>query len=223
MRKISKCLFLIAVLFLFLVVPNHLVASAEIDPYTIKNKLECNSETRGNKFKIGMMGNYYKICLSNKIAYVYKDVKVLRCSETEIISRLGENGIQRTKSILDSEVVGFSAGLPRGYGYTLLYALGITNADKTSDSFNQTTTLSVQLNSSYDTIQLTEVVDSSTYFGSIDRSKTKATLYLVGDVVKVKLTVKQYQSWWWGDQSVYSEEVTAYVFCNLHDYVEYTS
>ena len=45
---------------------------------------------------------------------------------------------------------------------------------------------------------------------------------MVADVVKVKLTVKQFQIWWWGNQELFSQEVTAYVICNLHDFVEYS-
>lgn len=199
------------------------VSAKEINPVDIKQKLQVNSETKGKKFTVGIMGNYYKICLNNNIASVYEDVKVLKCSNTEVVSSLGEKGIQRTKNILDSNVAGFSVNLPRGYGYTLLYALGITDNSKTNESYRETTDLSVALYSSKsDTICLTEVVDSSTYYSDIDRSKLKATLFLVGDIIKVDLTVKQYQSLWWGDQPLYTEEVTAYVICNLHDYVEYT-
>ena len=181
--------------------------ASEIDPTAIKNKLETNMEIKGKKFQVGMMGNYYKICLHGNPAWVYEDIKIF----------------QRTKTILASNVVGFSVNLPRGYGFTLLYGMNLTDDSKTNETFRETTDLTVQLlSSTLDTIFLTEVEASSTYYSSIDRSKNKATLYLVGDVIKVNLTVKQYQSWWWGDQLLYSEEVTAYVICNLHDYVEYS-
>ncbi len=222
MKRMFKYLFLLVILVLFLVCSNNVFA-AEVNPNDIKSKLENNSETKGKKFKVGMMGNYYKICLTNNSAYVYRNVKILKCSDTRTISELGENGLQRTKNILESNVVGFSVNLPRGYGYTLLYALGLSDDSKTNDTFRDTTDLNVKLsNHDTPTICLTEVVDSSTYYSDIDKSQTKATLYLVGDVVEVTLTVKQYQSWWWGDQPLYSEEVTAYVICNLYDYVEYT-
>ena len=209
---------------LFIMMFSHNAFAAEINPTDIKSKLETNSETKGKKFTVGIMGNYYKISLSNKSAYVYRNVKVLKCSNIETISSLGENGLQRTKNILASNVAGFSVNLPRRYGYTLLYALGLADDSKTGETFRETTDLYVSLYSSNsDTICLTEVVDSSTYYSNIDRSKTYATLYLVGDVIKVKLIVQQYQSWWWGDQCLYTEEVNAYVICNLHDYVEYTS
>ncbi len=223
MKRISKYLFLLVILGLFLVFSNNVFA-AEVNPNDIKSKLETNGDTKGKKFTVGVMGNYYKICLTNNQAYVYNDVKILKCSDTKVISELGENGLQRTKSILESNVAGFSVNLPRGYGYTLLYALGLTDDSKTNETFRETADLSVKLSTtSTATICLTEVVDSSTYYSDIDKSKTKATLYLVGDVIKTTLTVKQYQSWWWGDQPLYTEEVTAYVICNLHDYVEYTS
>ncbi|MDE5715460.1 MAG: hypothetical protein K2I42_04940 [Anaeroplasmataceae bacterium] len=74
------------------------------------------------------------------------------------------------------------------------------------------------------TISVKKIVDSSTYYSDIDRvNKNKATLYLKGDVIKVVLTVKQYQSWWWGDQQLTSKEVTAYVICNLYDSIEYSN
>ncbi len=69
------------------------VSAKEINPVDIKQKLQVNSETKGKKFTVGIMGNYYKICLNNNIASVYEDVKVLKCSNTEVVSSLGEKGI----------------------------------------------------------------------------------------------------------------------------------
>lgn len=49
---------------------------------------------------------------------------------------MGPNGIQRTKNILNSDIVGFSVNLPRGYGYTLLYGLGLQDDSKTYDALS---------------------------------------------------------------------------------------
>ncbi len=220
----NKQNFIFVIIFgIFMMMGSANTFASEIDPTAIKNKLETNTEIKGKKFQVGMMGNYYKVCLHGNPAWVYEDIKILQCSNTQRISTLGENGLQRTKTILANNVVGFSVNLPRGYGFTLLYGMNLTDDSKTNETFRETTDLTIQLlSSTLDTIFLTEVEASSTYYSSIDRSKNKATLYLVGDVIKVNLTVKQYQSWWWGDQPLYSEEVTAYVICNLHDYVEYS-
>ncbi len=109
--------------------------------------------------------------------------------------------------------------MPRGYGYTLLYGLGLVDDnDESTDNSKDYCGLNVWDS----TIYLNDIVSSTTYYPNIDRNKRKATLYLYGDIIRVMLTVKQYQSWWWGDQPLYSEEVAAYVICNLHDVVEYS-
>lgn len=221
MKRITKFFIFSIILCMFFI--SSMNVSAEVNTVDVQSKLQTNSEYIGKKFRVGMLENYYQICLSsNNSVYIYNDVKILKCSETVTISNIDNNGIRRNKYILNSEIVGFSIAIPRGYGYTLLYGMGMTNDSKTNDSNEDNTDLYVSLGGTYYTICTTEVVNSSAYYSNIDRNHKKATLYMVADVVKVKLTVKQFQIWWWGNQELFSQEVTAYVICNLHDFVEYS-
>ena len=74
--------------------------SAEVNTVDVQSKLQTNSEYIGKKFRVGMLENYYQICLSsNNSVYIYNDVKILKCSETVTISNIDNNGIRRNKYI----------------------------------------------------------------------------------------------------------------------------
>jgi len=222
MRKIRKIIITLCLLMFFCVSMN--VSASVVVPSSIENKLETNSTYTGDKFRVGIMENYYKIVLSSSNnATVYNDVKILQCSDTMRVSSLSDLGIQRNCTILGSEIAGFSISLPRGYEYTLLYGLGLSDSTYSNDNTENTTDISVKLSSNDYTICTSAVSSSSLFYSPINSSQTYATLFLVGDVIKTRLTVEQYQKWWWGDQKLYTEEVTAYVICNLHDYVEYSN
>lgn len=123
MRKIRKIIITLCLLMFFCVSIN--VSASVVEPSSIENKLETNSTYTGEKFRVGIMENYYKIVLSSSNnATVYNDVKILQCSDTMRVSSLSDLGIQRNRTILGSEIAGFSISLPRGYEYTLLYGLG---------------------------------------------------------------------------------------------------
>ncbi len=57
MKKIKK-IFIIVVIALFFSIIGKV--NAEVDSEAIKQKLEVNSEMKGKKFTVGVMGNYYK-------------------------------------------------------------------------------------------------------------------------------------------------------------------
>ena len=123
MRKIRKIIITLCLLMFFCVSIN--VSASVVEPSSIENKLETNSTYTGEKFRVGIMENYYKIVLSSSNnATVYNDVKILQCSDTMRVSSLSDLGIQRNRTILGGEIAGFSISLPRGYEYTLLYGLG---------------------------------------------------------------------------------------------------
>lgn len=57
MKKTSNFLFFIVILFCFFISSMSVFAS-ELNPDSIKSKLECNSEIKGKKFTVGIMGNF---------------------------------------------------------------------------------------------------------------------------------------------------------------------
>ena len=54
-------------------------------------------------------------------------------------------------------------------------------------------------------------------FSSIPTGKRGAQLVLVGDVIAITITIKQYQKLWLGDNKIFEKNLNAYICCNTQE------
>ncbi|MDE7263373.1 MAG: hypothetical protein K2N64_01750 [Anaeroplasmataceae bacterium] len=100
----------------------------------------------------------------------------------------------------DNLIVGFNGEVQRGYGETLLYGLGYERFYDDS--------LDTSKNNYKDSCVMSGII--TTFY----------TTGIVENTQMYKLTSNEYQKWW-GNQNLWTANVTAYVMCNIREEVLY--
>ena len=121
--------------------------------------------------------------------------------------------IQFTRKPPVSTFVAFTnGGATRGYEYTLLYGFGYTTDENSGD---RTASIGFRYLKGVDLYSSDMKEDTSTETFKVDTPKKYAKLVLVGDLCRAKVTLRQYQILWFGDNKIWEATVDVYVFSNL--------
>lgn len=198
-------------------------ATSEVDQ--IASKMEVNAVTDGKYFKIGMMGNFYQVERKNARSKIHHNVYLTQISEDISSSEIENNLIPRKYIAKDNIIVGFNGEVQCGYGKTLLYGLGYERFyDDSLDTSTKNYKDSCVMSGIIKTFYTTEIVENTQMYKLTTNEYQKydyVNLWLVADIIEADVTLRQYQKWWWGNQNLWTANITAYVMCNVREEVLY--
>ena len=202
------------ILFLCLFFMGGVSSFADENTTTAYTTLSTNATFTGKWFRDGWIDNYYVVQTSKNSSYA-------ESSEATIIMYLTDFFDVENKEFLYispkyavkdecSYFTAFETDTRRGYEYTFMYGSGIKDKNDESDSREgQVSFPSVYGNTTLYSSDIKKLNNKSDKY-DIEPGHKKAVLALVGDVAKGKVTCRQYQSLWWGQQQLW--EVTTYLY-----------
>ena len=186
---------------------------------SILNKLESNASCQGDIFKVGMLGNFYRItitCSSSNLGYrklfsVSSKTKLNKNgNSTDIIIN---NGFENSIAIL------MSGDLPKGYCEVIFKFLNIhpdgsdTNWETGNNTTNNTKFSSFLGQETYYTPYY--IKTNKIYSEPNNSNYTYCTMYLYADAIKTTFLFEQYQQWFFGDQKLWSSNVDVIILNNI--------
>lgn len=220
MKRFSFWVFVLGVLFLSFGLKVSALESTvlqKVDSQSIYQQLSFRQSFKSKKYRDGMIENYFVVETSG-VADLRKNWKVCALSDYhELYSSTPLTVNRKLKEDYPTFVAFDSTDIRDGYAYTLLNGLGLCN-DENTVSKNVT---GIKFNSTGIVTELWTTalrVNHSNYtFSSIPTGKRGVQLVLVGDVIAITITIKQYQKLWLGDNKIFEKNLNAYICCNTQE------
>lgn len=186
---------------------------------SIYNKLQVNASCDGDLFKVGIMGNYYKITTSASCSYTQNQKIIPLSSKITLNKNYESTELTINKNFKNDITILMSGDLPKGYCELIFKFLNIhpDGVSTTWDTGNNTTN-NTKFNNFYN-----NQTYYSPYYESINQTYTilnkpnysYCTMYLYADIIKTTFYFEQYQQWWFGNQKLWDSNIDVIILNNM--------